>query len=131
METPPKPSLLVVEDEPLLRQTFSRLLGKKYEVRIAENAEEALNMYQPSDAVLSDINLGGGITGLELAEQLSTRNNNARITIMSGGLFGDQEATLLNLLKKGIVHSYVPKFEIMKIVDCIEGRLTYLPRALQ
>lgn len=82
-------TILLVEDEIQLRKVTARtlrLLG--YAVIEAANAREALDLWksqtQPIDLLLSDVVMPGGMTGLELAEQLCALAPGLRIILASG-----------------------------------------------
>jgi putative two-component system response regulator len=65
-------SVLIVDDEPHLRVTATRMLeAAGYEVRSAENADEALAQFKQSEAelVITDMSMPGR-SGLELIEEL-------------------------------------------------------------
>ena len=78
--------ILVVEDNPDLRETLSLLLeGDDRHVESAANAEDALRAFtaQPFDVVFSDVRLPG-MSGLELAERLRALEPAPWIVISSG-----------------------------------------------
>lgn len=81
-------SILLVEDEPLVRANTERqlmLLG--YDVVSAANGKEALVLYENGfrpDLLLSDVIVAGGMNGRELAERLQSLNPSLRVLFMSG-----------------------------------------------
>ena len=78
--------ILVVEDNPDLRETLALLLeGDHRHVESAANAEDALRLYtaQPFDVVFSDVKLPG-MSGLELAEHLRASRPSPWIVMSSG-----------------------------------------------
>jgi DNA-binding NtrC family response regulator len=67
-----KRRVLVVDDDPSIRETFEIRLGKKgYEVRTAESGEDALNRLDAFDpeVVITDVRMPG-MDGLELMERV-------------------------------------------------------------
>lgn len=62
-----RPRVLVVDDTPENRRLFYFYLRKDYEVADAASGEEALALLRaiPTDAVLLDLTLGPGMSGLE------------------------------------------------------------------
>jgi two-component system cell cycle sensor histidine kinase/response regulator CckA len=81
-------TILVVEDEPLVRGLASRVLAKNgYRVLTAANGAEALRASaestNPIDLVVSDLVMPE-MGGRELAEQLRTRHSGVRVLFMSG-----------------------------------------------
>ncbi|HET6432797.1 PAS domain S-box protein [Dyella sp.] len=81
-------SILVVEDEPDVRQvaaTFLRSMG--YQVYEAADAETAVQMLQtlPQIALLfSDVMLGGGMTGVDLAREAQSQRASLKVLLTSG-----------------------------------------------
>jgi len=78
--------ILVVEDNPDLRETLSLLLeGENRHIESAANAEDALRTFtaQPFDVVFSDVRLPG-MSGLDLAERLRAFEPAPWIVMSSG-----------------------------------------------
>ncbi|MEW6706098.1 MAG: PAS domain S-box protein [Pseudomonadota bacterium] len=86
---PPGLRVLVVEDEPeVLRVVQAFLSGWRCEVTALRSAEQALALLQAEDAgfdlLLSDIVLGPGMRGTELAERVRERHPGMAVLLMSG-----------------------------------------------
>ena len=93
--TPPRPApfagvetVLVVEDDPLVRGITSRALrGAGYRVLIARDGREAIGVVDqwpgPLHLVVTDVVMPG-MSGPELAEQLSGRIPGLRVLLVSG-----------------------------------------------
>ena len=78
--------VLVVDDDPVVRKSFDRVLsGKGYAVITAENGEEALHKLaeEKYDVVYTDIRMPG-MNGLEVAEQVKTRRPWTPVVIITG-----------------------------------------------
>lgn len=70
-----KRSVLVVDDEPQIRELFTEMLGRAgYAVRTAESGERALELMRedPAWVLFLDLNLGG-MNGLELARAVRSQ----------------------------------------------------------
>ena len=63
--------LLIVDDAGYARESFASQLEDHYEIVVAETGEEALNKLTEADfdAVLSDIRMPPGMSGIELIEK--------------------------------------------------------------
>ncbi len=78
--------VLVVDDDPVVRKSFDRVLTSKgYAVITAENGEEALRKLNEEkyDLVYTDIRMPG-ISGLEVAEQIKARKPWTPVVIITG-----------------------------------------------
>jgi CheY-like chemotaxis protein len=81
-------SILVVEDEPQLREIFVRILSQKgYQVSAAASGEEALlaarTRKRAIDLLVTDVVLAGA-TGREIARQLEALQPGLRVLYVSG-----------------------------------------------
>lgn len=78
--------ILVVDDDPVVRKSFDRVLsGKGYAVITAESGEEALRKLNEEkyDLVYTDIRMPG-ISGLEVAEEVKARKPWTPVVIITG-----------------------------------------------
>ena len=98
--------VLVVDDETLLREVVSEQLAEDgLAVTDAPSAEDALLKAQADgapDVVVTDVNLGPGMDGLALAEEVHKRWPGAGVVVMTGNpanvrhrTFGPRERCLL------------------------------------
>ncbi len=91
---PPAARILVVDDEQtmqILASTIIRRLG--YEADAATSGEEAVELYRqahaagaPYDAVVMDLALPGGISGLEATLAIKQIDDAAKVIVSSGYL---------------------------------------------
>lgn len=79
------PSILLVEDHGDTSVLIRRVLRNAYRVTCATTGEQALEEAQraPFDLVLVDINLGGGITGLDVLQALRATAEYASVPIVA------------------------------------------------
>jgi DNA-binding NtrC family response regulator len=87
-------SILIIEDDPLVRKTLASQLGKKgFEVVTADTGEGGVRAFGESspDVVLLDLRLPD-IDGLEVLRQIKERNRRAIILIMTA--FDDMKTTV-------------------------------------
>ncbi|HTK37870.1 MAG TPA: sigma-54 dependent transcriptional regulator [Pyrinomonadaceae bacterium] len=102
-----KKSVLVVEDEDLMRSILRQLLeGSGYNVFTADSAETALEIFSHHDIdiTLTDIKMSGR-DGLELLDQIKTIDAEAMVIIMTAYSSVD---TAVAALRKG-AYDYVTK----------------------
>ena len=83
---PYRRSILVVEDEPLLRDALARALeGQGYEVVTAASAPDARRAFRrmDPDGVVLDVDLGPGPNGFELADALVELDTGVAIVFLT------------------------------------------------
>ena len=80
--------VLLVEDEPLILLSAAELLSSEgFEVLLASSTDKAAAILEErpeTGLVVTDINLGEGSTGIELAWQLSRTRPHVRVILISG-----------------------------------------------
>jgi len=87
-------SILIIEDDPLVRKTLASQLGKKgFDVTAAETGEDGVRLYGETspDLVLLDVRLPD-IDGLEVLRKIKERSRRAIILIMTA--FDDMKTTV-------------------------------------
>lgn len=84
METKSKTSILIVDDEPDIREILQfNLQNEGYVIDLAESAEQAAKMLQPKhNLILLDVMMGG-ISGFKFADQLRKDGNNTPIIFLT------------------------------------------------
>jgi diguanylate cyclase (GGDEF)-like protein len=77
--------ILIIDDEPAVRNVLHRLLSENYECRTADSAEEALSLLQTEkfNLVLNDIGLGG-MSGLEMIPHVRAIAPDTVVVMISG-----------------------------------------------
>jgi PAS domain S-box-containing protein len=83
--------ILAVDDEPSLRLLIPRLLGQDgHQVTVAASGEQAISILesQEFDLIISDLGMGPGMNGWELADQVRLRWPSLRFTLATG--WGEQ-----------------------------------------
>jgi hypothetical protein len=91
-------TILVVDDEPVIRALCEKVLGE-YRILHAGNCAEALQIYQKEhcDLILTDVMMPGG-SGIDLLSQVKTLDPNAVVIIMTGF---SQKDIVLSALREG------------------------------
>jgi DNA-binding NtrC family response regulator len=81
-------TVLIVEDEILIRMMLAdTLLDEGYDVVEAANVLEAVAILgqRNVDAVVTDVDMPGGLSGLDLAKMISVTHMHVPVIIASGG----------------------------------------------
>jgi len=115
------PTILVVEDNDDNAEIVRLYLKSRFQVDRARDGKSALKMISetPYQAVLMDINLGGGLDGLKIAREIRKHpmyNETPIIAITGYTMSGDKES----ILASGCTH-YLPKpftkYTINEVMD--------------
>ncbi|MCD6117809.1 response regulator [bacterium] len=110
--------LLVVDDDPFLRDVLKRFLSRKgYVVAVAEDADEAISYSReiPFRIAVIDIFIHG-MDGIKLAEELKKAIPSLIIIIMTGHPSLD---TALTALKQGVQDYLIKPFALEQIEESI------------
>ena len=91
---PPRETILLVEDEPAVRQLFAQALVRAgYNVHEARNGQEALDVFDQHgdsvDLLLTDMRMPF-MGGAELASQLRARRGTLKLLCISGYAGGNE-----------------------------------------
>jgi CheY-like chemotaxis protein len=116
--TPPLPRIMIVEDEPLLRDTLEQLLQfSGFEVVSAGHGQEALEILEksPVDLVLSDIKMPV-MDGVELLKNIRARYASVKVIFFSAFADISQAEAIqmgaLDLLSKPVrIESLIEKIQ--------------------
>ena len=103
-----KQSILVVEDEPILREMANLILSEfGYRVLEAANGVEALAVWEQHqdaiDLLLTDVVMPEGMSGKELADKLLARQPTLKILITSGYTAEEQITNGTRFLQKALL----------------------------
>ena len=117
-----KQLVAVIDDDPSLRTSLARLLrAHGYACETCDSAKKFLDGFTTSQAncVLVDINLGDGLSGIELCKRLKASGRSLNIIVMTG-------VDILQNKKKAIeagCNAYLHKpFSPHALIDAIEKR---------
>jgi DNA-binding NtrC family response regulator len=112
-------AILIVDDDPQLRQSFARLLGQEgFSVQTAHSGESGLNMVrtQKFDLVIMDVCLPG-MSGLETFGALRESEPKLPVIIMTA--FGTTE-TAIEATKMGAFDYVLKPFDVPEVLVLIE-----------
>ena len=117
-----KPIVAVIEDDPSLRTSLTRLLrAHGYACETWNSAEEYLDGFTTSQAncVLVDINLGSGLSGIELCKRLKASGRSLNVIVMTGV---DGQKNKKEAIEAGC-NTYLHKpFSPQTLIDAVEMR---------
>jgi PAS domain S-box-containing protein len=116
-------TVLVVDDEPVLRRVCARLLNKLgYQALEAAGGEEALRVYREQgpkiDLVLLDL-IMPGLNGIQTLERLREMDPDVRVLLCSG--YGDKAGENLSADVEFIAKPYTLEFLSQKVAAVLAG----------
>ena len=102
--------VLVVDDDPSIRQALTQTLGGEMDVRAAESAERALNALGDgtTDVVLSDVRMPG-LDGISLLRLVRERAAHVDVVMMSAF---DDMPTVVTAMREGAVDFLVKPLDL-------------------
>lgn len=126
-DTGPKPTVLVLDDEPLVRRTMNRFLASYgYAAVEAATFEEAIDVLRTTKvfAVILDVRLPGRHTGLDVIAPLRERPEFADIPVivMTGGVVDEAEERLIAKHRGHLFFKPEGFDTLLSFLDQITGR---------
>jgi CheY-like chemotaxis protein len=123
------PKILLVEDDPINRDVINWYLKSLFDVSLAENGNEALELANNTrfDLILMDINLGKGMNGIETAKKIRENEQNLEVPIVALTAYamkGDKE----NFLASGFIDYLSKPFLKEELITLINNLFKTLGR---
>ena len=123
----PSPTVLVLDDDPAIRDSMQRLLQVYgYSPLTAATLDEAIDVIgrAPVDALILDVRLGDGSTGLELLRTIRERSEFARapVLILTGAALSDAEEALITRMRAYLFQKPEGFHTLLQFLDTLTGR---------
>ncbi len=122
-----RPKVLIVEDEPLLRDTLFQIMEQNFEVTAVKTAEEGIDAIESNvhfDLILLDIILPG-IHGDEIVKDIKDRCPKSHIIMLTGS---NDSALIVRCLVSGASDYILKPFDVDRLTqktgDLIQTQLT-------
>jgi response regulator RpfG family c-di-GMP phosphodiesterase len=118
-----RPSVLVVDDESYVRDMLASLLEERYQCDTASDVEQAITLLgkRGYQLVLSDINMPGR-SGLELLSEVTARNPNAVVVMISGS---QNIESVVGALRRGAFDYIIKPFTLEAVELTVERALKH------
>jgi DNA-binding NtrC family response regulator len=111
-------TLLIVDDDSLIRDTLHELFSEKHECHTADRAEQALAYLEVEtyDVVLTDISMPE-LSGLELLKHIQAKHPATPVIVISGL---SDEADARALINLGAFAYFAKPFKLEDIEDAVD-----------
>lgn len=111
-------TLLIVDDDNLVRDTLHELLSASHDCHTADRAEQALHYLdvETYDAVLTDLSMPG-LSGRELLRYIQAKHSDTPVIVISGMPEGNDGNDLINL---GAFAYFTKPFRLEEIEAVVE-----------
>jgi CheY-like chemotaxis protein len=135
MEQPNRPvakTIVLVEDEDLVRRLVTRLLEKEgYRVLEAGTGEEGLEILsngETVDLLLTDVTLPGRMNGVEVGRRAIEQRSDLKLICMSGS--GEEEIVTDLLARVTAAAAFLSKpFSPGKLIETVNGLFAATPES--
>src|SRR5574341_665913 len=109
-----KRRILLVDDEPAVRESLRMVLKEHYELALAASGKDALDLVEqePLDVVLLDI-LMPGMDGLEVLEQIKQRPNAPQVIMLTAT---KTVKTAVTAMKRGACDYVTKPFDVDELL---------------
>ena len=120
-------TVLVLDDDPGIRDSMARLLrAYDYDPVTAENLDEAALVIQDRTvhAMILDVRLGDGRTGLDLLRTIRGRREFAAapILILTGAVLSDAEEAFITSMRAYLFHKPEGFHTLLRFLDTLTDR---------
>jgi CheY-like chemotaxis protein len=121
-------SILLMDDEEMVRETTGELLDVLgYDVAFASEGREAINLYmkmaasrRPFDAVMLDLNIRGGIGGIETLKKIIEFDPGVKALLLTGYTY---DLTITEYMNMGFKDVMLKPFSLEELETAL-GSLT-------
>lgn len=112
-----KPRILLVEDDEISANVIVKFLKRNFDVEVSSNGRAGLELIKSNnyDLILLDINLGTGVSGLKVLDEIKAMDDYKSIPVIASTAYtmkGDKE----NLIAKGF-DDYISKPFTLKEIN--------------
>jgi DNA-binding NtrC family response regulator len=110
-------TLLIVDDDNLVRDTLHDLLSASHECHTADRAQQALAYLdiETYDAVLTDISMPG-LSGRELLRYIQTKHSTTPVIVISGN---SDEGDARELIDAGAFAYFAKPFKLDEVEEAV------------
>jgi two-component system response regulator AtoC len=114
-------TILIVDDDNLVRDQLCELLSPSHECHTADRAEQALAYLdiETYDAVLTDIYMPG-LSGRDLLKYIQAKHPNTPVIVITGMMNAEDETDGQEYLRLGAFAFFNKPFKLEEIEDAVD-----------
>ncbi|HEY8186776.1 MAG TPA: response regulator [Pyrinomonadaceae bacterium] len=118
-------TILIVDDDNLVRDQLCELLSPSHECHTADRAEQALAYLdiETYDAVLTDIYMPG-LSGRDLLKYIQAKHPTTPVIVITGMMNAEEETDGREYLNLGAFAFFNKPFKLEEIEDAVERAIT-------
>ena len=115
-------TLLIVDDDNLIRDTLHELLSASHECHTADRAEQALAYLdiETYDAVITDISMPG-LSGRQLLSYIQAKHSATPVIVISGMSEGDEAR---EIIEAGAFEYFAKPFKLEEIEAAVDRAIS-------
>jgi len=120
-----KPAVLYVEDDDISREVVSLFLKNSFEIDTASDSQEAIKKLgiKKYSSVLLDINLGKGLSGLDLVKRIKKMQGYGNIPIIAVTAYALREDEK-KIMASGCTHYITKPFTKTSLLNLINKAIS-------
>jgi DNA-binding NtrC family response regulator len=115
-------TVLVAEDDKILRGQMALILGREYDVILAKDGAEALEVYSREAEKIALVLTDWGmpvLNGIQLTVRLWRHNPDLPVIIMTGGMDGTDFRGLLEMPNFAVLCKPFDSYRLKELVKCL------------
>src|SRR5258707_10546924 len=115
-------TLLVIDDDPVIRKTLQRLFSRAYECDTADGSEEGLEIlaFEDYDTIITDASMPG-VDGLQILKRIQARHLKTPVIVISGN--GDEFRNLF--MELGAFAYFTKPFSFEELESAVMQAVAY------
>jgi len=120
-----KPAVLYVEDDDISREVVSLFLKNSFEIDTASDSQEAIKKLgiKKYSSVLLDINLGKGLSGLDLVKRIKKMQGHRNVPIIAVTAYALREDEK-KIMASGCTHYITKPFTKTSLLNLINKAIS-------
>ncbi|MFH1868635.1 MAG: response regulator [Candidatus Omnitrophota bacterium] len=113
--------ILICDDEEIIRESVKAYLEDDFEISLAENGLQAIELTKTEDfgVIIMDIKLGGDIDGINAIKEIKKFKPDQKIIVLTGYESVDSDEEALKLGVSSYLVKPIGRAKLLKIIEDI------------